>query len=151
MITRLQDINTVNTVLMLAEREILEKTGLRVQLMVVDDMPVCGKGPKEMLRVIAAAMGMWPSDYITKSRKMGMVMLRHMGCWFLNIYFPELGFNQIGALICPAYDYSVVQHAIKKVSDMLQVKDELFMIQYDNVLNAINKWQSELTSQLNSN
>jgi hypothetical protein len=139
MTERTQHVNTINAILALAEQEIQERTGLKMRVVLVEDLPAEQKTPGKLLHVIASALDMFPSDFVIKTRKMGHVELRQMGVLFLTEYHPEISLTNAGRL-AGLTSYSDAQYALKAAKEKLEGNDIMFTGKHQMALEAVTQW-----------
>lgn len=133
-------INTVNLLLAKTEQEIMLATGLDMTCIIVPR--VKGGRPidvHQMVRTIASAMNMLPSDMLLKDRHRQYVHLRVMVAHFIRMYFPEISLKQI-AEICGHSDHSSAIHALESAADWIDTREEIFYKKYERVLYAVTQF-----------
>lgn len=132
-----QQINTARTIVRSAQQRIKNETGMDVTLMVYPPGQ-SAKTPLQMLNVIAHALGMSPQCYTLKTRLHNIAELRHIGAFFLRMYYPSFTLTQIAAIY--GQDHTSVINGISRAHNLIYTKDAEFTRKYNVVLKSINQW-----------
>lgn len=144
---RLHEVNTINTIIAQAEREILAQTGLRIKLITInellenEDPATVAISHIKVLELIANSMGLLYSDYSNSNRRKRFVMLRQIGVMLLRQYYPSITYEAIGTLYKQDHSSVINQHNVG--DNLLQTQDELFCSYYNNALSAITQFLNE--------
>jgi chromosomal replication initiation ATPase DnaA len=132
-----QQINTARNIARTAQHRIKQETGMEITLMVYPPGK-SAKTPRQMLNVIAQALGMSPQCYCLKTRLHNIAELRHIGAFFLRMYYPSFTLTQIAAIY--GQDHSSVINGISRAHNLIYTKDPEFTRKYNIVLKSINQW-----------
>lgn len=120
-----------------AQQQIKDKTGMRVKLVIpaADELWL----PRQMLQVIAGAVGMDTACYQMKSRARDIAELRFIGALFMRYNFPGVTLQQIAACF-GGQDHTSIINGIARANDMIYTGDERFMVKYNAALKAVTQW-----------
>lgn len=147
MTKKLQEINTVNAIIAIAEQEILERTGVSMRLIVVSHLPELVQkntnSPEGLLKVVADALEMDYQHYGSTSRKEAFVHLKQLGCYFLKQYMGDrMTLKAIGEII-GNYDHTCVLYSIRTVEHKLFNNDKVYVAKHGICLEAITQWMND--------
>lgn len=140
--SRLEFINTVNTIVSVAESWIKEQTGINIRLLVLGEVPPQERDALGMAQVIANSLGMTIKDYGIQSRKQKYVHLRHLASHFIRHYYPDMSLNQIKRIVGHG-DHSTVSNSIAMTTRLLSTNDSIFQPKYEQTLQAVTQWIRE--------
>ena len=121
-----------------AERQIKNKTGMGVTLLVYH-AGTPSKTPEQMLAIIASALGMSPDCYRMRTREKNIVELRFIGALFLRRNFPLVTLQQIAALF-GGQDHSSVINGLSRAYGLIYSEDERFLKKYNAALQTVDVW-----------
>jgi hypothetical protein len=136
---KLQYVNTVNTIVARAEADLLEATGIGLRLMVVGRIPPDADA-LGMAQVICHALGFTLEDLKNGSRKQQYCHLRHLCCYFMKEYYPDLSLMAINRIMGRAQDHTTTIHSINYAKELIMHEDEIFLPKYEQCLQAITQW-----------
>lgn len=139
---KLVHINTINSILCMAEAAILDQTGIKMRLLIMNGAPKRKGTPEDLLTVIAASMEMMYQDYCHPSKRFEYSRLRSLGVHFLRVYFPKMSLKMIGEYM-GGMDHSSIIYYLKKVQKLIDEGEQYFMQDYDNALTVITQWERE--------
>ena len=139
---RFEFLNTVNTIVTLAEMNIRQQTGVNIRLLVLGEIPSEDRDAVGMAQVIAHSLGMTISDYNIQSRKTKYVHMRHLACHFIRQYYTDLSLNDIRKIVGHG-DHTSVLHSIATTEKLLNTNDCIFQPKYEQTLQAVTQWIRE--------
>ncbi len=131
-------INTARNITKAAEIKIKKKTGMNVMLVFCPDYNPA-KTPEQMLKIIAASLGMDFCSYKLKSRERNLVDLRFIAAYLLRYYFPTITLQQI-TIYFGGQDHTSIMNGLLRAETLIASGDERFTTKYETVLKAVNKW-----------
>jgi chromosomal replication initiation ATPase DnaA len=133
-----QQITTARHIARSAQRQIKEKTGMRVSMMLYS--PELGsKTPEEMLHIIAVSLGMNPDSYRMKTKVRHIVELRFVAAILLRRNFPTMTLHQIATLF-GGQDHSSIISGLARANDLIYTGDPRFLKKYNTALKAVDLW-----------
>lgn len=136
---KFEHINTINTIIVMAEEEIVNRTGTVVRLIICPEQQIELKRltPGKTLMIIASVMGMKMNDFTTTRKREDQVRLRQIGCYILKKYFPDMSLKEIGKLM-GGRDHTTVMWALVEAEKRLgNDKFEVWNEYYERALNAL--------------
>lgn len=137
---RFKKVNTIHTIVNMAEADIFAQTGLRYKLIVAPVADLRTKEiPEDMLQVIVSALGYTMADLHTDNKRVEYTDLRRLAAHFLMQYFPEKSTVQIAGYFSENVDHTVIGYYKRTNAD--HFKNEAFIEKYEIVLKALTQWQ----------
>ena len=136
--TAARQLTTARHIARSAERQIKNKTGMGVTLLVYH-AGTPSKTPEQMLAIIASALGMSPDCYRMRTREKNIVELRFIGALFLRRNFPLVTLQQIAALF-GGQDHSSVINGLSRAYGLIYSEDERFLKKYNAALQTVDVW-----------
>ncbi len=133
-----QQITAARHIARTAQRQIKEKTGMRVSMMLYSP-EVGSKTPEEMLHVIALALGMHPDCYRMKTKARHIVELRFVAAVLLRRNYPTMTLHQIATLF-GGQDHSSIISGLARANDLIYTGDPRFVMKYNNALKSVDLW-----------
>lgn len=133
-----QKINTARHIARSAQRQIKDKTGMKVTLLLYPSDNTF-KTPEQMLKIVAIALGMNPDCYKMKTRVRNVVEMRFIAAMFLRANFPDITLNQIANLF-GGQDHSSIISGLTRGHNLIYTGDLRFMTKYSTVQKAVNIW-----------
>ncbi len=133
-----QQINTARSIVRSAQRQIKNRTGIKVHLLLAASDNIL-KTPKQMLKVIAIALNMNPDCYRIKSRARNIVEMRFIAALLLRSNFPRLTLTEIATLF-GGQDHSSVINSVARAHSLIYTGDEKFINKYNTVLKSVDIW-----------
>lgn len=133
-------VNNTCNIIRSAEETIKTETGMNVTLLICPNET--RKSPEQMLRIIAATLGMDYEDFKTRSRRRVIVDMRFIAALLLRKNYEELTLKDIGSYF-GGQDHSSIIHALERAQYMLRMKEPIFLKKYITVLNTITQWLKE--------
>jgi len=134
----IRQMNTARHIARAAQQQILNKTGLKIELLLYGENDIA-KTPERMLRIIAIALEMSPECFRIKSRTRDITELRYIGAIFLRRNFPMMTLFQIATLF-GGQDHTSVINGITRAYELINTGDTKFMNKYNKALNSVNLW-----------
>lgn len=134
----MRQMNTVRQIARNARQTIRNKTGMKVDVMVLHPENEMKK-PEKMLQVIATALGMTPESYRVKSRARDLCELRFLGAMFLRTHFPRVTLYQIAGMF-GGQDHTSVINGLARAHNLIYTGDLTFVRKYEQSLQAVNLW-----------
>ena len=131
-------INEARHITRAAENEIKDKTGMQITLMLCPEYHA-SRTPDQMLRIVAASLGMDMTAYKNKSRARDIVELRFIAAFFLRSYFPCITLHQITRFF-GGQDHTSIMNGLSRTAMLIATGDNRFTTKYETVLNSVNKW-----------
>lgn len=145
-----EQLNMAHEQMRTCEDAIFHHTGMKVRVQMISAISLDGKDPKDLLPVIAKALGRIPADYVTISRKRAIVEMRFITTLFLKQYWPELPLTHIGSFY--GQDHSTILNGFSKAQSLLENQEATFTSKYYIVKKAIEGWLKEPKSnEINQN
>jgi chromosomal replication initiation ATPase DnaA len=133
-----QKINTARHIARCAQRQIKDKTGMKVALLLYP-AENASNTPEQMLKIIAISLGISPNCYKMKTRVRNVTELRFIAAMFLRSNFPGMTLNQIATLF-GGQDHSSVISGLTRGYNLIYTGDLRFMTKYNTAQKAINIW-----------
>lgn len=140
MMNAMERINAINAIACMAEKEILNQTGLNMRVIVVGARTE--KKIEDLLGIVANALGMTMADYGVSTKQRSYVDMRYLACYFLKQYYPEMTLADMAKLV--GYKlHTDALNAIQMVERLKRTDGRGFRDVYDIVLNAVTQWEAE--------
>lgn len=133
-----QEISLARNITRAAEQQIMNKTGMRVTLLLCPDYHT-SKTPGQLLKVVAASLGMDCHCFKVRSREREFVDLRFIGASLLRCFFPGITLHEITVLF-GGQDHTSIMNGLSRAAMLLASGDEKFTAKYDLALKSVNKW-----------
>jgi chromosomal replication initiation ATPase DnaA len=134
-----QQINIARHIARSAQRQIENKTGMRIAIMLRQGENA--KTPEEMLKVIAMALSMNADCYRMKTRIRDIVEMRFIGALLLRMHFPRFTLSQI-ALLFGGQDHTSILSGIARAHNLIYTHDVGFTEKYSIALKTVNAWMN---------
>lgn len=128
-------VNTVNTIIALAERELKEKTGIEYTLIVQAAKPTSVPAYIEVRDIICKALGYLPSEIIAKSKVTVVVNIRYIVMTIIHEYYPSVSLSSLAACV-GLTDHTSALSALKRARHLLK-NDSYFEAQYGIAIQAL--------------
>ena len=133
-----QQLNDARHITRAAEQQIMDKTGMRVTLVLCPDYHT-SKTPEQLLRIVAESLEMGMACYKIKSREREIVDLRFIAASLLRCFFPGITLHEITVLF-GGQDHTSIMNGLSRAAMLLAAGDEKFTIKYETALKSVNKW-----------
>ncbi len=130
--------STARRITRLAQRQIKDKTGLKVDLL-LSTAGKLSKSPDAMLCTIANSLSMSGLCYQLKDKSRDLTELRFLGAHFLRKHFPGITLKQICVLF-GGRDHTSILYSLTRATALLTGKDPQFSKKYNIVQKSINEW-----------
>jgi len=131
-------ISTARHIARSAQRQIKDRTGMRVTLLLYPNENA-SRTPDQMLKVVALALDMNPDCFSMKSRMREITELRFIGAMFLRMNFPYVTLNEIAALF-GGQDHSSIISGLTRAHNLIYTGDLRFIKKYNTALKSVDIW-----------
>ena len=128
-------VNTVNTIIALAEKELKAHTGIDYTLIAQAAKPPTAPAYIEVRDIICKALGYLPAEIIARNQTKVIVSVRHIVISIVHQYYPSVSLIALAECVGLTHHKTVLD-SLKRSKELLK-SDDLFQQQYDIAIQAI--------------
>lgn len=139
-------IPVVTRILERAEQDIKRITGVAVSLEIIGLQPISINNPDVVAKVICDHFAIGKKQLCGRDRDINFVLARQCFIYFLCRKFRgRLSMMKVGKLL--SRDHTTIVHHVKRIKDMIEVKDQLFMLPMRRIERRLLKIQANYNAK----
>ena len=133
-----QKISTARHIVRSAERQIMDETGMQVDLLLYPPDDTI-RAAEDMLEIIAVALDMNPACYKLRTRVRIITELRFIAAMFVRTNFPKITLHQIAGMF-GGQDHTSILSGLTRGYNLIHTGDLNFMTKYNVAQKAVSIW-----------